>query len=62
MTCMQTIQVITDTGENSLKIGKADNMRKRAVINILTRRSKKGLKSGKGQLLQNTINLGTMNS
>ena len=62
MTCMQTIQVITDTGDNSLKIGKADNMRKRAVINILTRRSKKGLKSGKGQPLQNTIDLGTMSS
>ena len=62
MTCMQAIQVITDTGDSSLKIGKADNMRKRAVINILTRRSKKGLKSGKGQLLQNTIDLRTMSS
>ena len=59
---MQTIQEITDTGDSNLVGGKVDNMRKRAVINIPTRRSKKGLKSGKGQLLQNMINLGTMSS
>ena len=59
---MQTIQEITDTGDSNLVGGKVDNMRKRAVINILTRRLKKGLKSGKGQLLQNMISLGTMSS
>ena len=59
---MQTIQEITDTGDSNLVEGKVDNMRKRAVINILTRRLKKGLKSGKGQLLQNMISLGTMSS